>query len=125
VFDGTGITSDFCERAETNPHAHEKCEKSANDGELHACTLRTPQPDDKHQSGHPIGASRPLRSDVEDDLTIPPILDRRDEVCAQCGRPGGAECAYDGVTVRLHPECWRAWRANYEASRARQTRSSQ
>jgi hypothetical protein len=39
----------------------------------------------------------------DDDLTIPPILDRRNEPpCAQCGRPGGTDCAYDGITTRLH-----------------------
>jgi hypothetical protein len=47
---------------------------------------------------------------ADDDLTNPQCLDRRNEPpCDHCGQPGGGECAYDGVTVRLHSHCQRAW----------------
>jgi hypothetical protein len=42
-----------------------------------------------------------------------PVTERHN-VCAQCGQPGGSECAYDGVTIRLHRECQRSWVATYE-----------
>jgi hypothetical protein len=42
-------------------------------------------------------------------LTIPKSLDRRGEVCAQCGQLGGTEWDYDGLKVRLHPQCERLW----------------
>lgn len=53
----------------------------------------------------------------DDDLTIPSFLDRRHEICAQCARPGGVECAYDGETVRLHAHCQPAWIDAYDADR--------
>jgi len=34
--------------------------------------------------------------------------------CAHCGRPGGTDCGYDGVIVRLHPQCRRPWTAAYD-----------
>ena len=106
----------FCKRAENNLHGNEKCKKPANDEGLHACTLRNPQPDDKHQSGHPIGASRPFRSDVEDDLTIPKSLDRRGEICAQCRRPGTVtEVWFGDRQAFVHPHCRDAWRAAQDA----------
>ena len=44
------------------------------------------------------------------DGTIPPTLDRRGEVCAQCGQPfGGEPWDYEGVKVRLHPHCEGPW----------------
>jgi hypothetical protein len=50
------------------------------------------------------------------ETSIPPILDRPNEPpCAQCGLPGGTECAYDGLTIRLHSHCQRAWMVAYEA----------
>ena len=114
--DETGTSAAFCKRAENNLHGNEKCKKPANDEGLHACTLRNPQPDDKHQSGHPIGASRPFRSDVEDDLTIPKSLDRRGEICAQCGRPGTVtEVWFGDRQAFVHPHCRDAWRAAQDA----------
>jgi putative DNA primase/helicase len=53
---------------------------------------------------------------AQPDLSIPPFLLRAGD-CAQCGRPGGAECAYDGIVVRLHSDCQRSWIDAYEASR--------
>jgi hypothetical protein len=55
----------------------------------------------------------------EDDGTIPPCLDRRGEVCAQCGQAGGAQWDYDGAAVRLHAHCEQLWIAAYEASHRR------
>jgi hypothetical protein len=50
------------------------------------------------------------RTDQTDDLSIPPILDRRnDPACAYCGRPGGQQVACDGVVAVVHTECQRAW----------------
>ena len=40
---------------------------------------------------------------------IPGFLDRRDEVCAQCGQPGGTEWDYEGRKVRLHDNCQDSW----------------
>jgi hypothetical protein len=41
---------------------------------------------------------------------IPASLDRRGQVCAHCGQPwGGEPWDYDGVEVRLHPQCEEAW----------------
>jgi hypothetical protein len=50
-------------------------------------------------------------------LDIPAFLDRRHEACAHCGRPGGRECAYGGIGLRLHSDCERPWIRAYEASR--------
>jgi hypothetical protein len=58
-----------------------------------------------------------LRERGEDDGSIPAFL-RRYEICAQCGRPGGAECAHDGVVVCLHSACQRSWIDAYEESHA-------
>jgi hypothetical protein len=38
------------------------------------------------------------------------------QVCAHCGQPGGTDCGYDGVIVRLHPQCRRPWTAAYDRS---------
>jgi hypothetical protein len=40
----------------------------------------------------------------------------RGGVCAQCGRPGGTECAYGDRPAVLHPHCRDAWIAACEAS---------
>jgi hypothetical protein len=73
---------------------HEKCEKPASHGGLHACTDKNP------------------KYGVEDSF------DQRAEAlnCAHCGRPGGSECAYDGLAIRLHRECVQPWITAYEAS---------
>jgi hypothetical protein len=47
------------------------------------------------------------RTDQTDDLDIPPCLDRRREVCAYCGKPGGKQ--WDNPPVRLHSDCERPW----------------
>ena len=39
------------------------------------------------------------------------------DICAQCGQPGGTECAYGDHKAVLHPGCRDAWIAAYEASR--------
>jgi hypothetical protein len=58
------------------------------------------------------------RSEPPDDaLDIPAFLDRRGESCTHCGQPGGRECAYDGMNLRLHSDCQRPWMLAYEASR--------
>jgi hypothetical protein len=67
--------------------------------------------------GRHEGASGDNEQNAQPDLSIPPFLLRTGEVCAQCGRPGGAECAYDGIVVRLHSDCQRPWIDAYEASR--------
>jgi hypothetical protein len=67
-----------------------------------------------HEGAH--GGNGPDAAD--DDLTIPPFLDRRDEPdCAYCGLRGGSDCAYGDVTVRLHWHCERPWREAYDAGR--------
>ena len=43
----------------------------------------------------------------DDSLDIPACLDRRGEVCAYCGKPGGKQ--WDNPPVRLHSECERPW----------------
>jgi hypothetical protein len=43
----------------------------------------------------------------DDSLEIPACLDRRGEVCAHCGQPGGTQ--WDNPPVRLHSECERPW----------------
>jgi hypothetical protein len=44
------------------------------------------------------------------DLDIPACLDRRGEVCAHCGQPGGQPWDWhDGREVRLHPDCEDGW----------------
>src|SRR5262249_48936770 len=43
----------------------------------------------------------------DDSLDIPACLDRRGEVCAHCGQPGGTQ--WDNPPVRLHSECERPW----------------
>jgi hypothetical protein len=55
------------------------------------------------------------------DLTIPGFLDRRSEVCAQCGAAGDAEGAVadhdlGGVRIRLHPQCHRYLTGHPEAA---------
>jgi hypothetical protein len=50
----------------------------------------------------------------DDSLDIPACLDRRGEVCAHCGQPGGSQ--WDNPPVRLHFECERPWIDAYEAS---------
>jgi putative DNA primase/helicase len=52
----------------------------------------------------------------DDDLNIPAFLDRRGEVCAQCGQPGGTEWDYSGIKVRLHSQCERPWIESYETT---------
>ena len=122
-----GTTSDFSLRPETDLDGCEKCEKSANDGGLHACTDKYPPvghatASDPHNGGN---GPTPFRSDIQDayaelalrdDLSIPPNLDRRHEVCAQCGQPGGTEWDYRGHKVRLHERCEQSWIDNFEAS---------
>jgi hypothetical protein len=50
------------------------------------------------------------RTDQTDDLSIPAILDRRnDPACVYCGRPGGQQVACDGVVAVVHTECQRGW----------------
>jgi hypothetical protein len=58
----------------------------------------------------------------DDSLDIPACLDRRGEVCAHCGRPGGRDCAYNGISMRLHSDCERPWIDAYEASRNQRSR---
>jgi putative DNA primase/helicase len=118
---GMGITRDFSIRPESQKGGNEKCEKPANHGEKDARTDKNPET--LHGSNGGNGATR-FRSDVEDaleelrlrgeavpedDLTIPGFLDRRGEVCAQCGQPGGDLWNYDDLQVRLHPHCERPW----------------
>jgi hypothetical protein len=43
----------------------------------------------------------------DDSVDIPACLDRRGEVCAHCGQPGGTQ--WDNPPVRLHSECERPW----------------
>jgi hypothetical protein len=113
-----GTTRGFSIRVESDLHGCEKCEKPANGGGLHAYTDKKPQADDEGRSDqHGDGnGDRRLRSDVEDDPTIPPILDRRGEACGHCGQAGGTEWDYDGIKVRLHAQCERAWVEGYEAT---------
>jgi hypothetical protein len=35
-------------------------------------------------------------------------------VCVYCGRPGGRECAYDGVELHLHVQCEQPWIGAHE-----------
>jgi hypothetical protein len=133
--DEMGTTSDFSIRVESDLHGCEKCEKPANDGGLHAYTDKHPPPGEEGHSGEPNsgnGAPR-FRSDIEDayeelalreaaapgdGLDIPACLDRRGEVCAQCGQLGGIEWDWFGRKVRLHsPHCERLWIDAREASR--------
>jgi hypothetical protein len=53
----------------------------------------------------------------DDALDIPAFLDRRGERCTHCGQPGGSECGYDGINIRLHSDCRRPWTLAYEATR--------
>jgi hypothetical protein len=135
--DETGTTRDFSIRAENNSHGREKSEKPANDGALRARTDKNPEPLREGLSDHCSGGNgtSQFRSDVEaayeelrlrseavadDDLTIPPILDRRaeaDRVCAQCGAGGAdnlptvAVTAKDGTAVFVHRRgCLRFWK---------------
>ena len=78
-----------------------KCEKPASNGHSDARTFQNPP--------------------IPDDDDIPAFLNRRHEICDYCGDPGGAECAYGGVTVLLHSKCQRAWIDAHEASRNGQT----
>jgi transposase len=80
---------------------------------------------DKSQNGNekssPVarwqGFSGGYGEEKHDDLSIPGLLDRRDEICAHCGQPwGGEPWDYDGVKVRLHPRCEEAWVDAYRAS---------
>jgi len=118
--DEMGTSRDFSIRVESDLHGCEKYEKPANDGTLHGYTDKNPQtssegPSDRHSGGNgPIGCG----ATPDDDLTIPPILDRRAEPsCDRCGLPGGTECAYDGVVLRLHSHCTRPWIDAYEVRR--------
>jgi putative DNA primase/helicase len=122
--DEMGTTRDFSIGVESELHGCEKCKKPANDGGLHAYTDKNAQSDHAATSDHRKGGkgAGEFRYDSEaapggDDLTIPQFLDRRSEVCDRCGQPGGRECAYDGITVRLHSDCERPWMLAYEASR--------
>ena len=103
--DGMGTSSDFFVRPETDPDGHEKCEKPANDGALYVRTDKTPQSPHAHNDGN--GAA------FED---IPAFLDRRGEICAQCGEPGGTVWNYDNIKVRLHERCEDGWVDAYRAS---------
>jgi len=116
-------TRHFCERPENNLDAHEKCQKSANDGGLYACTLTDPQNGHARVSDHRNGGNGTVHSDDEaepdDDLTIPQWLDRRHEVCAQCGAgrpddpPTIAVTAKNGKVVYVHEQCLRFWKREH------------
>jgi hypothetical protein len=114
-------------RPESDLDGCEKREKPANDGGLDAWTAGNPQAGDEAVPGSHNGGNEAarFRSDIADayeelrergesvdDGSIPAFLRR----CAQCKEPGGAECAYDGVTTWLHPDCRQSWRESYEAS---------
>ena len=58
------------------------------------------------------GYGEEKRDDFED---IPAFLDRRHEVCAHCGEPGGSEWNYLGTKVRLHERCEDGWADAYRA----------
>ena len=38
-------------------------------------------------------------------------------ICAQCGQPGGTQWDYQGVAVRLHPQCEQPWIDAYRADK--------
>jgi hypothetical protein len=105
--DEMGTSSDFSVRPESGLDGCEKCEKPANDGGLDARTAGFP----------PVGREGINGGNGADE--IPAFLDRRGEVCAHCGRPGGRDCAYDGISMRLHSACERPWIEAYEAEAAR------
>jgi putative DNA primase/helicase len=66
------------------------------------------------------GAFDDGNSQTPDELfpDLPAGLDRRGEICAECGQPwGGQPWDYNGVKVRLHPHCEEAWIDAHEASR--------
>jgi len=110
--DEMGISSDFLIRPESNQDGNKKCEKPAGGGQKDARTLKNSKPGDE------------TRSDQQDRDTAtgsPATSEAHvaDGTCDQCGQPGGSECAYDGVTIRLHSQCQRSWIAAYDASRNR------
>jgi len=76
--------------------------------------LATVKPLDANTETLPVAGCQHFSGETErdrndDDLTIPKSLDRRGEVCAECGQPGGVEWNYDNIKVRLHPHCERPW----------------
>jgi hypothetical protein len=76
--------------------------------------LATVKPLDANTETLPVAGWQHFSGETErdrndDDLTIPKSLDRRGEVCAECGQPGGVEWNYDNIKVRLHPHCERPW----------------
>jgi len=42
------------------------------------------------------------------------VSDPFSHVCGHCGQPGGRECAYGEIELRLHEQCERAWIDAYE-----------
>jgi hypothetical protein len=114
--DEMGTSRGFSIRVECDLHGSEKCEKPASHADLHAYTDKNPE---NPREGNGSNAAGEFRSDIEDapdgdHLTIPQCLDRRHEVCAECGQPGGT---YFGLKVRLHERCERPWIDAHEASR--------
>jgi Protein of unknown function (DUF3631) len=97
----------------------DKREKNANGNNNVADVALVALPPETQAARVDFSGRQTDRTDQTDaaSLDIPACLDRRGEVCAQCGRPGGAECAYDGVTIRLHSECQRPWIVAHETSR--------
>jgi len=65
--DEMGTTSDFSIRVESDLHGCEKCEKSANDGALHAYTDKNPQDGSEEYSGDNNGGNgaAQFRSNIE------------------------------------------------------------
>jgi hypothetical protein len=108
--DETGTSDDFSIRSGTDPHVSGKCEKPANDADMHGSTEKNPLPAAAHKfspsreasddsfGNHneapvtdpepipiaPAGASDAARAEVEPaqnpDLTVPDFLDRRHEL---------------------------------------------
>jgi hypothetical protein len=108
--DGMGTSDDFSIRSSTHPHGNGKCEKPANDADMHGSTDKNPLPAaaDKFSPSEedaddasfvadtapatdpeptmiaPPTNPEPVRAEVEqaetDDLTVPSFLDRRHEL---------------------------------------------
>ena len=88
-----------------SPFADDPAEASADDaGDPQTIRRRSPS-----SASSPCEQTAFTSDDDADDVPDP-----FSHVCAHCGQPGGRECAYGEIEVRLHEQCEHAWIDAYE-----------
>jgi hypothetical protein len=92
--------------------ADDPAEASAGDaGDPQTIRRRSPSPASSHCE------QKAFASDDDADDVSKPFSD----TCAHCGQPGGRDCAYGEIEVRLHEQCEHAWIDAYDGRSSHET----